>query len=79
MLKITNLSVQYDSTEVVHDLSCNLEKNEIITLVGPTGSGKTTILLAVAGLLPISKGSIKSSMWCASSENQIPMRSQKKF
>ena len=72
MLKITNLSVQYDSTEVVHDLSCNLEKNEIITLVGPTGSGKTTILLAIAGLLPISKGSIKSPIWCASSENQIP-------
>ena len=72
MLEIKNLHVRYGETEIVRDLSFNLDKNEVITLVGPTGSGKTTILLALAGLLPIFKGHIASPTWCASPANQIP-------
>ena len=72
MLEIRNLQIRYDETEIVRDLSFNLNKNEIITLVGPTGSGKTTILLALAGLLPIFEGSINSLTWSATKKNQVP-------
>ena len=61
MLEVSNLDVNYGPKSVVSDLNFTLQQDEIITLVGPTGSGKTTILLALAGLLSISKGQIKSS------------------
>ncbi|WP_438971776.1 ABC transporter ATP-binding protein, partial [Methylophaga sp.] len=44
---------------VVDDLSLTLGDSELLTLVGPTGCGKTTILHALAGLIPISEGIIK--------------------
>lgn len=72
MLEVSNLDVNYGSKSVVSDLNFTLQQDEIITLVGPTGSGKTTILLALAGLLSISKGQIKSPKWSSDSDNQVP-------
>ena len=72
MLKVSNLSVHYDATAVVKDLSLELAENEVLMLVGPTGCGKTTILQALAGLVPISGGEIQLGKWTATPGSPVP-------
>lgn len=71
MLKVTNLSVSYGDTRVVDQLNLQLDDDEILMLVGPTGCGKTTILQALAGLIPISEGEISLPGWTANCKKQI--------
>jgi len=61
MLAVQDLSVSYGHVPVVQGLNFRLERDEILTLVGPTGCGKTTILHALAGLVPIQGGEIELS------------------
>jgi len=63
MLSVNNLSVNYGSTRVVDKLNLELGQDEILMLVGPTGCGKTTILQALAGLIPISEGAMSLGKW----------------
>jgi len=46
MLSVSQLSIDYGSNRVVSDLNISLGENEILMLVGPTGCGKSTILMA---------------------------------
>ena len=72
MLEVSHLDINYGAKRVVSNLGFTLKSNEIITLVGPTGCGKTTILMALAGLLPISKGKIRTPKWVSDGKNHIP-------
>lgn len=72
MLTVQNLSVDYGATRVVNDISLALGKDEILMLVGPTGCGKTTILQALAGLIPIAGGAIELGAWRASTSELVP-------
>lgn len=57
-LQIQGLTCQYQDNIVLNDLSLTVAENEIICLLGASGCGKTTLLKAVAGLLPLSNGKI---------------------
>lgn len=58
-LSIKNLTCKYDDqTTILQELSLQVELGEIICLLGASGCGKTTLLKAVAGLLPLSSGSM---------------------
>lgn len=72
MLNVTNLSVDYGATRVVDKLNLELDQNEILMLVGPTGCGKTTILHALAGLIPISEGKIELGSWSSIPTKMVP-------
>ncbi len=72
MLKVSNLSVNYGSTRVINDLNLELGDDEILMLVGPTGCGKSTILQALAGLIPIAEGEIQLGQWSASPRQLVP-------
>lgn len=52
MLQASNINVSYGKTQVVFDVSFDVADNENLCILGPNGCGKTTLLKAVADLLP---------------------------
>jgi iron(III) transport system ATP-binding protein len=59
MLEIRKLNVTYGDEVAVRDLSLTLADGEIVTLVGPTGCGKTTTLRVAAGLERPTSGEVR--------------------
>ncbi|OXY83569.1 ABC transporter ATP-binding protein [Oceanimonas doudoroffii] len=57
-LTIDDICCSYNGKAVLDGLSLRVESNEIMCLLGASGCGKTTLLKAVAGLLPVSGGDI---------------------
>ena len=58
MLKVENLVVNYGYINALRDVSFEVKKGEIITLIGSNGAGKTTTLKSVAGILQFDAGEI---------------------
>lgn len=58
MLEIKDLEVCYGVIKAIKGVSFEVNKGEVIALVGANGAGKTTILHAISGLIPARKGSI---------------------
>ncbi len=58
MLELKHVSAGYGETEILHDLSFRFEDGVNYCLLGPNGCGKTTLLRAMAALIPY-KGEIK--------------------
>lgn len=58
MLEVKNLSVSYGVTPILHDVSFNIQQNEIIALLGSNGAGKTTLVNTIMGILKPTSGSI---------------------
>lgn len=59
MLEVKNLNVWYGITEVLHDVSFTVPDNEIVALLGGNGSGKTTVLNTLSGLVAPRAGAIE--------------------
>jgi thiamine transport system ATP-binding protein len=56
MLELRGLSVEYDGFTAVADLDLDVADGEIVCVLGPSGSGKSSLLRAVAGLEPGTRG-----------------------
>lgn len=57
-LETCNLNVGYGDIQVIHDLDIAVARNEIVSIVGSNGAGKTTILRSISGLLQPTSGRI---------------------
>ena len=58
MLKIENLNAGYDDLQVLFDINMEVNKGEVVSLVGSNGAGKTTLLRILSGLNPAMSGSV---------------------
>ncbi|MEH7613194.1 amino acid ABC transporter ATP-binding protein [Gottfriedia acidiceleris] len=59
MLKVNNLTKQFNKQTVLNEVSFEVNKGEIVTLLGQSGAGKTTILRCINGLESFDGGSIE--------------------
>jgi len=59
LFEVKNLKVSYKGAEVLRGISLEIEKGEIVTLIGSNGAGKTTALRAISGLKTPDAGEIR--------------------
>jgi iron complex transport system ATP-binding protein len=57
-IAVRGLSVLFDGTPAVADVTCELTPGKLIGLIGPNGAGKTTLVRACAGLVEADAGEI---------------------
>lgn len=58
LLEVSNLSINYNAIRAVTEVGFGVQSGNIAVLLGPNGAGKSSILKAISGIAPISKGSI---------------------
>ncbi len=58
MLAIKNLSAGYGKVQVLHGISLEVPKGQVVTLIGSNGAGKTTTMRAVSGMIAPTGGEI---------------------
>ena len=58
MLEIRNLHAGYGDAQVLHDVSLDVARGEVVTLIGRNGAGKTTMLRSIMGDISRRSGSI---------------------
>lgn len=59
VLEAKNVNKYFGGLKANQDLTFNIEKGEIIGLIGPNGSGKTTLINVISGNYPADGGSIQ--------------------
>jgi len=57
-LKVRDLTVAFGKVVAVRDVSITAREGETVAIFGANGSGKTTFLKAVAGLVPATRGKV---------------------
>jgi branched-chain amino acid transport system ATP-binding protein len=60
-LKITDVSIFYDTAQVLNKVNLQVGEGELVSLVGPNGAGKTTLLRTIAGLVKWQKDNLKGT------------------
>jgi branched-chain amino acid transport system ATP-binding protein len=58
LLKVENISVAYGQITAVREVSLNVNDGEIVTIIGSNGAGKTSLLNAISGVVPLKSGDI---------------------
>jgi branched-chain amino acid transport system ATP-binding protein len=58
MLNVQNLHAGYGKIDVLHGISFEVNQGECVALIGANGSGKTTTLKSICGLLPVTAGTV---------------------
>ena len=58
LLKLDNMVIYYGKAIAIDGVSMEIAEGEVVSLVGANGAGKTTILRAISGLIPLTRGEI---------------------
>jgi thiamine transport system ATP-binding protein len=68
-LRVRDLAISYDGRDLVHDLDLDVGSREIVALLGPSGSGKSSLLRCIAGVQRPDSGTI---MWADEDIASVP-------
>ena len=74
IIRFDHVSKSYGENNILHDFSLDIDKGEFLTVIGTSGSGKTTILKMINGLLSPTLGTIYVDGKDISKENQTLLR-----
>jgi multiple sugar transport system ATP-binding protein len=58
-LQVREVTKRFGEARALHDVTINLDRDELLIVLGPTGAGKTTLLRTIAGLESPDAGSIR--------------------
>lgn len=58
MIELDDVTVRFDGTTVLDEVSLSVEGAEVVGLLGPSGSGKSTLLRVIAGLVRPDRGTV---------------------
>ena len=59
LLEASDVVAGYGQTEILHGVSITVEQGEVVTIIGPNGCGKSTLMKAIVGLVRVRSGSVK--------------------
>jgi branched-chain amino acid transport system ATP-binding protein len=59
LLRLSNVTVHYGTAEAIKDITIILNQGTVVSVIGANGAGKSTILKAVSGLVPLYSGEIE--------------------
>src|SRR4030065_938757 len=59
MLKVSEIEVRYSGVPVIHNVSLEVNRGELVSVVGANGAGKSTLLKTIAGAPHPSRGSVQ--------------------
>ena len=65
-LEVKSLNHHFGFTEILRDINFTLKKGEVLSVVGPSGGGKTTLMHLCAGLLDVEEGSVSNTFTSSS-------------
>ena len=58
LLEVAEVTAGYGETEILHGVSLTVDADEIVTIIGPNGCGKSTLMKAIVGLITPRSGQI---------------------
>ena len=72
LLEVSDVVAGYGETEVLHGVSMVVNEGDVVTIIGPNGCGKSTLVKAIVGLVPVRTGRV--SFRGADISSQPPQR-----
>ena len=58
LFDVKNISFSYDDEDIFSDISFSIKKGDVLCILGPNGTGKTTLIKCLNGLNNIDSGEI---------------------
>lgn len=77
MIRVENVSKQFNKTRALKNVSLEVNKGDIISLIGPSGSGKSTLLRCIHGLEHVDSGKIYMDDEWMSPDDEKKFRAQR--
>ena len=71
MIELDRVSKRYGSKTLIHDISFNVKKGEIVGFLGPNGAGKTTTMRMISGFTSTTSGTVKVAGFDMATQNHL--------
>lgn len=61
MLSLQSITIRYNQRTILHNVSLDVKGGEVVALIGPNGVGKSTLIRAISGGVPIAGGRVRAN------------------